>query len=476
MADEKKDLPKKKDKEAEERKRRNDKRKKLKEKKKAVKEKEEAEWLEKVKKEGGKPATAKGKGGKGKGQWKAAPKAAAKDTAIDDDIEVDYVVPDVLEGTPMEEDPAFAAVRERFKHIEPAPKEDSDEEDEDRPKEETKKRSKPKASLMDEADDSDEEDEEVKTSKKKRKLSGRLSVAELKTLVKRPDVVEVWDTTSADPKLLVYLKAYRNTVLVPRHWSSKRKYMAGKRGVEKPPFKLPEFIEATGIAKIRQAIMEKQAEQSLKQKGRDKVHPKMGKLDIDYQVLHDAFFKFASKPSSSTVPSLPTAVALTSRKALETSWSARSEIDKTSLKPENLPTPASTCGCVATNSNLLLPAIFKPSSDEELVLPVISPRCKEEIRSTKVSTWLFFCTASVYSCVSVKFSRSFSSRCASSCNLPRLLEDLKWLMSLSCVSTARLIVPCVSSTSSSKFAALSVSAVSCCSQTVSSRPKRNSSA
>merc|ERR1719393_298338 len=132
--------------------------------------------------------------------------------------------------------------------------------------------------------------------KKRRKLAGRISVAELKTLVRRPDVVEVWDTTSADPRLLVYLKAYRNTVNVPKHWSSKRKYMAGKRGVEKPPFKLPEFIEATGIAKIRQSIMEKQSEMSLKAKGREKIHPKMGKLDIDYQVLHDAFFKFAKKP------------------------------------------------------------------------------------------------------------------------------------------------------------------------------------
>lgn len=34
---------------------------------------------------------------------------------------------------------------------------------------------------------------------------------------------------------------------IPRHWSQKRKYLQGKRGLEKPPFKLPEFIEATGI-------------------------------------------------------------------------------------------------------------------------------------------------------------------------------------------------------------------------------------
>ena len=38
-------------------------------------------------------------------------------------------------------------------------------------------------------------------------------------------LLQVWDVTAADPKLLVYLKAYRNTVPVPRHWSQKRKYL-----------------------------------------------------------------------------------------------------------------------------------------------------------------------------------------------------------------------------------------------------------
>lgn len=61
-----------------------------------------------------------------------------------------------------------------------------------------------------------------KMSKKARKLASRLTVAELKQLVRRPDVVEVEDVTSADPRLLVYLKSYRNTVPVPRHWCSKR--------------------------------------------------------------------------------------------------------------------------------------------------------------------------------------------------------------------------------------------------------------
>jgi splicing factor 3B subunit 2 len=48
--------------------------------------------------------------------------------------------------------------------------------------------------------------------------------------------------TAADPKLLVFLKSYRNTVPVPRHWCHKRKYLQGKRGIEKQPFALPGTI------------------------------------------------------------------------------------------------------------------------------------------------------------------------------------------------------------------------------------------
>lgn len=29
---------------------------------------------------------------------------------------------------------------------------------------------------------------------------------------------------------------------------------------------------------------------------REKVRPKLGKIDIDYQKLHDAFFRFQTKP------------------------------------------------------------------------------------------------------------------------------------------------------------------------------------
>lgn len=145
-------------------------------------------------------------------------------------------------------------------------------------------------------DEEDEEKEEQKLSKKQRKARNKLSVAELKALVKRPEIVEWTDPSASDPRLLVHLKSYRNCVPVPSHWSLKREYLSSKRGIEKPPFELPNFIKATGIMEMRDSVREKEENQTLKAKMRERVQPKMGKLDIDYQKLHDAFFRFQTKP------------------------------------------------------------------------------------------------------------------------------------------------------------------------------------
>ena len=110
------------------------------------------------------------------------------------------------------------------------------------------------------------------------------------------DVVEMHDVTAKDPGLLVLMKSSRNSVAVPRHWCFKRKYLQGKRGIEKPPFDLPDFIKKTGIMEMRAALQEKEDAKNLKSKMREKVRPKMGKIDIDYQKLHDAFFKWQTKP------------------------------------------------------------------------------------------------------------------------------------------------------------------------------------
>lgn len=137
-------------------------------------------------------------------------------------------------------------------------------------------------------------------SKRKLREALRPSIAALKQQVKRPDLVEAHDITAADPFFLIELKAVPGTVPVSRHWGRKRKYLQGKRGFEKPPFQLPDFIVRTGITEIRDTVAEDEAKMSAKQKNRQRVAPKMGAIDVDYRTLHDAFFKHQTKPKSLT--------------------------------------------------------------------------------------------------------------------------------------------------------------------------------
>lgn len=143
----------------------------------------------------------------------------------------------------------------------------------------------------------EEQETQIRLSKKARKAANKLSIAELKAIVRKPEIVDWTDTSAQDPKLLVNIKSARNVVPVPTHWSLKREYLSSKRGIEKPGFALPKFIAETGISAMREAVLEKQADASLKQKQRERVQGKTGKLDIDYQKLYEAFFRRQTKPT-----------------------------------------------------------------------------------------------------------------------------------------------------------------------------------
>jgi splicing factor 3B subunit 2 len=192
---------------------------------------------------------------------------------------------------PAEDDPLYAQF---FKDVFGKFKQEGNE-DQDDPA--LKDVDKPEVYYSDDDEVPDEEaEQEKKLSKKARKAQSKLSIAELKAIVKKPELVEWTDTSASDPRLLVAIKSYRNVVPVPSHWSLKREYLSSKRGIEKAPFALPKFIQDTGIAEMRDAVLEKQAEQSLKQKQRERVQPKMGKMDVDYTKLYEAFFRFQTKP------------------------------------------------------------------------------------------------------------------------------------------------------------------------------------
>jgi splicing factor 3B subunit 2 len=206
---------------------------------------------------------------------------AAASAAAPPGVEIEYVADSMVDAS----DPLYEEWSKIFNHFQKS-KDEKEEaaEGKEGGEDVTVKKAAPVKADEDDDDEDGEGKSKEKLSRKKFKLLNRLSIAELKQLVKRPDVVEVWDVTSSDPRLLVFLKSYRNTVPVPRHWCNKRKYLQGKRGIEKLPFQLPSFIEATGIAKLRQAYEDKNAEQSAKQKARNQSRPKMSKMDIDYQV------------------------------------------------------------------------------------------------------------------------------------------------------------------------------------------------
>ena len=60
-----------------------------------------------------------------------------------------------------------------------------------------------------------------------------------------------------------------------------------------------DFVVLWSFGQNSIVIQEKEADKKMSQKQREKMRPKVGKLDIDYQVLHDAFFKHQTKPNLS---------------------------------------------------------------------------------------------------------------------------------------------------------------------------------
>ncbi|KAK6590879.1 Cus1p U2 snRNP [Cryptosporidium xiaoi] len=135
-------------------------------------------------------------------------------------------------------------------------------------------------------------------------ILGKITIKDLKEKSNNPELVEIWDTTASDPELLVFLKCLQGSVKVPLHWNSKRRYLQGKRGLERPPYKLPSYIEETNIAEIRALLLEEESKMTMKQKQRRKIRPKLNRMDIDYQVLHDAFFIYSTKPTLTQIGEL----------------------------------------------------------------------------------------------------------------------------------------------------------------------------
>ena len=141
-----------------------------------------------------------------------------------------------------------------------------------------------------------ESTEDIEVSRQQVRRYGRPSIAELKAAARRPELIEPHDVDAPDPFALVELKNTRNVVPVPQHWSQKRKYLNYKRGSEISRYHLPEYLERTGIGKMRQAIREIDEKKSLQQRQRDRAKPKLGLLDLPPELLYNAFYREQTKP------------------------------------------------------------------------------------------------------------------------------------------------------------------------------------
>ena len=134
----------------------------------------------------------------------------------------------------------------------------------------------------------------AKNKKERKKLKYNMIISDLKLATTKPDLVESWDITAKEPLFLIKLKTAKNTIPVPKHWLNKRKFLQNKRGVEVNSYKLPDYIQATGISKLRDPDLID--DRILKIKAKDKVNPKINKFDLDYNALYEAFFINQYKP------------------------------------------------------------------------------------------------------------------------------------------------------------------------------------
>ncbi|KAG5859057.1 DUF382 domain-containing protein [Encephalitozoon hellem] len=131
-----------------------------------------------------------------------------------------------------------------------------------------------------------------KRQRKRRALQHRYE--DLKLIVPYPELFELEDTTCQDPIPHNEMKG-RGGVPVPRHWKSSSGRMF-ERSYHKPSYRIPSNVVKTGIPELRKMMKEKESGMSLRERIKEKLHPKLGRSLIDQQMLYEAFFLKKEKP------------------------------------------------------------------------------------------------------------------------------------------------------------------------------------
>ncbi|CAD26059.2 SPLICING FACTOR FOR U2 snRNP [Encephalitozoon cuniculi GB-M1] len=131
-----------------------------------------------------------------------------------------------------------------------------------------------------------------KRQRKRRALQHRYE--ELKLVVPYPEIFETEDATCPDPMSHNRMKGCSG-VPVPRHWRSSSRRMF-PHGYHKPRYVTPRHVIGTGIPELRRMMREREAGMSLRERIREKLHPRVGGSLVDQRILYEAFFSLGPRP------------------------------------------------------------------------------------------------------------------------------------------------------------------------------------
>jgi splicing factor 3B subunit 2 len=148
-----------------------------------------------------------------------------------------------------------------------------------------------------ESEGEEEVPEEISITHGEMRRFGRPTITVLNLIARRAVFIESHDTNIPGRFFFAEHKNVRNNIPVPSHWSQKRHNLNFKKGSETPRYRLPKYLETSGISQMRAALQEIDDKKWLWHKFRDRTQGKSNDFEVSQKLLYDAFYRNQTKPS-----------------------------------------------------------------------------------------------------------------------------------------------------------------------------------
>merc|ERR1712032_783118 len=136
------------------------------------------------------------------------------------------------------------------------------------------------------------------SSKRKNRVASRPSLVSLKQLSPKAEEVFSFDTTAEDPHTLLYLKSVFDSREVPTNWDRRQCKIMTLCNFS-ALFVLPSFLLSTGVSAIRNH--DSYDINNTSYSGRNRIRPKNSRIQLNYDVLRDVFFKYQFKSENKII-------------------------------------------------------------------------------------------------------------------------------------------------------------------------------